>query len=381
MRAAGIFLGLALGFALACPASDDTTPPRLRSLRLAPEEIQTTRGGSEVTLSLTASDDLSGVSYFEATFVDPTGASRQSVSKKFAPDTLISDSLTVRFPRFSASGVWTLSQVFLSDAAGNTTILNTDALVRAGFPTTLSVRSASDTLSPKLSLLEFAPEIDTSLGPAELKVKFAATDDFSGVAYVELSFASPGGTVNRGASAKLEASPAVSGTLSLTFPRNSDPGEWMLHTLFLSDAAGNTLILDAKGIRELGFPATLQVKSALDIRSPELRLLRFAPQEIDTSSGDAAVSVEFQASDDESGVKSFEVAFEGPSRSVNCKGSSTFALPVKDAKGAVTVIFPKNSEAGMWSVSKVSISDDAGNTLLLDADALSLRVGNKLQVR
>ena len=56
----------------------DTTPPELKALGLNPTVIDASTGPAEVTLELTVADDDSGVSYFEASLVDPTGTFRQS---------------------------------------------------------------------------------------------------------------------------------------------------------------------------------------------------------------------------------------------------------------------------------------------------------------
>src|SRR5258706_1714919 len=189
------FLVLPLAFVLPGLAGggDDSTPPELKSLRFTPESIDTSRGNAEVTLSFTASDDASGVNYIEATFLDPSGVFRRSASAKFAPAVAWTNSVKITFPRFSNSGTWILSHVFLSDAAGNTLVLDTDGLNGRGIPTRLEVRSAKDTVSPKLTALSFPAQIDTSTGPDVVKVNYTATDDLSGVSYLEVSFSSPSG--------------------------------------------------------------------------------------------------------------------------------------------------------------------------------------------
>jgi len=361
--------------------SEDTTPPELKALRFSPPEIQTSTGPAEVTITFTVTDDASGVHYFEAAFVDPTGVVHRSAASKFGPNRSLTDSTKITFPRFSIAGEWTLSHVFLSDAAGNTLFLDNAALIRAGFPARLEVRSAKDTVSPKLTALEFSPaEIDTATGPASVKVNVTATDDLSGVSYFEMTFSSPSGVVKRNATAKFEPAVSVTHSLTLTFPARSEPGTWTLSTLFLADAAGNTLVLDAPGIGDLGFRTTLEVKSAADTRSPELGSIRFSPEAVDTSQGEAVVTVEFKATDDLSGVKFFEAAFTNPSGSMSYKGSVVFPQPSKEVAGSVQITIPKSSESGIWTLSTVMLTDDAGNSLVLDADMLGSRVG-KLQVR
>jgi len=361
----------------------DTTPPELKALRFSPASIDTSRNAAEVTIAFSAIDDASGVAYFEASFVDPSGTFRQSASAKFAPTLSLTTSAKTTFPRFSSSGSWTLSQVFLSDAAGNTSILDSASLSARGFPTKLEVISAKDTVSPKLAALEFTPSlIDTSLGPEEVKVNFTATDDLSGVSYVELSFVSPSGVSRQGRSVKLEDSPlSASNSITLTFPRRSEAGRWILTTVFLSDAANNTTVLNKAAIEALGFRTALDVISTQDTEPPSLVSLRFAPGSIDTSQGPAIVEVGFRATDDSSGVKSLEVVFESPSGVMKQRASAQFPSP-NGISDTVKITFPRLSEPGEWTLSSVLLADAAGNTLTLDRSGLAgMGVPTTLHVR
>lgn len=374
-----------LSACLFSPASasgaEDTEAPKLASLRFTPASIDTGKGPADVTVSFAATDDASGVAHFEVSFVDPSGVFRQAGSAKFAPTLSATNSIRITFPRLSVPGTWTLSHVYVADAAGNTLILDSNALLGAGFPTSLQVISPQDTVSPKLTALDFAPaRIDTSVGPADVKVNFTATDDLAGVHYVELSFVSPSGAVRRGGSAKFEAARSVSNSITVTFPRLSEPGWWALGAVFLADAAGNTLNLDTDGLGGLAFRRTLEVKSASDTIPPNLTALRFAPDAIDTTQGPATVKVEFTATDNLSGVSLFEIAFVGPSGVATVSGSKKFS-PAHEVGDSVTVSFPKSSEPGAWKVGQVMLADDAANTLILDADAIVSKGGKILQVR
>jgi hypothetical protein len=360
---------------------EDTTPPELKALSLTPASIDTSAGAMEVTLHFTVTDDASGVNYFEASFLDPLGNGRQSASARFTPALSVTHSVKVVFPHSSMAGTWTLSHVFLGDAAGNTLILDPDALSGRGFPTRLEVKSSQDTTSPKLTALEFPDRIDTSAAPAHVKVELAATDDLSGVNHIELSFVSPSGTARHGGAAKFDAAQSVSKSITVTFPRLSEPGQWTLNTVLLSDAARNTLILDAEGLVRAGFRTNLEVKSASDTTPPTLTSLRFAPESINTSEGHAKVSVEFTATDDLSGVTYLELSFLSPSGSARQGGMAKFE-PTKSASKSIEVTFPPRSEPGQWTLATVILGDAAGNTLVLDADA-AVRAGLRtyLEVR
>jgi hypothetical protein len=227
--------------------------------------------------------------------------------------------------------------------------------------------------------LNFPSEIDTSTGPAVVKVNYAASDDLSGVSYFEVSFSGPLGSI-KNASAKFEPAQSVSNSVALTFPVLSEPGEWTLSTVFVADAAGNTLVLNDAGVADLGFRTTLLVKSPTDTRSPEVSSIRLSPEVIDTSQGEAVVTLEFKATDDLSGVKSVEAAFTSPSETIGPKGSALYSPASREVNGSLKITFPKSSEAGAWTLSTFMLTDGAGNTLVLSPDVLASKVG-MLQVR
>ena len=85
--------------------------------------------------------------------------------------------------------------------------------------------------------------INTTQGTAAVKVEFTATDNLSGVKYVEVVFASPTGAVLQRGSAMFEPAKEVRGSVEVTFPQSSDPGVWKVASFMVTDAAGNSLLL------------------------------------------------------------------------------------------------------------------------------------------
>ena len=362
-------------------SAQDTVGPKLAALEFSPSQIDTSAGPAEVKLNYTATDDLSGVNYIELSFVSPSGVAKRQGSARFEPALSVSNSMTVTFPRLSDAGQWTLNSVFLSDAAGNTLVLDREGIERMGLRTGLEVRSATDTTPPALTGIHFAPEaIDTSQSPAMVNVDITATDDLSGVNYVELSFVSPSGVFRHSGSAKFDPAQAVTKSIPVTFPAHSEAGQWVLSNVFLADAAGNTSILDAEGVARSGFLARLEVKSALDTIPPTLTSFTLSPDAIDTSREPATVTAEFRATDNLSGVKSAEIVLVSPSGNSRQRSAAAFA-PEKEMTGSVQLTFPRGSEQGAWRVASFILTDAAGNTLVLDAEAMASRVLKNLQVR
>jgi hypothetical protein len=239
-------------------SAEDVVSPKLRALDLAPEQVDTSAGPAEVRVNYTVEDDLSGVNYIELTFRSPSGSVRRSGSAKFAAARLISGSINVNFPAYSEAGQWTLNSVFLSDAAGNTLVLDERASEALVPRLVLQVQSTQDTISPKLTALRLSPDaIDTGTGPATVRAEYTATDDLSGVRSIEVVFVSPSGSIQRSGSALLAPANVVTNFVEVSFPQTSEAGKWRLNSVFLSDAAGNTRILDTSAVASMGFPVTL----------------------------------------------------------------------------------------------------------------------------
>jgi hypothetical protein len=343
----------------------------LQSLRFTPTSLHV--GGTEaaVTIQFTVAGGASEVTYFEASFVDSAGVCRVSGSVKPTPSLTVTDSVRIGWPQFAGPGIWTLSTVFARNAIGETLLLDAAELNRRGFETRLDVESPKDTTSPKLNALEITPvRIDTSDGPTEINVAYTASDDLSGLNAIELGFQSPTRTITLRGSAKLEGSRQASRSIQITVPRLTEPGEWVLAFLLLSDVAGNTLYLDREGMQGFGFRTTFDVTSRADAVSPKLTALSVTPAEIDTSRGPGVVRVEYSATDDLSGVASIETVFVNPSGTAWQRASAVISAATA-ASGSVDVKFPEAAEAGRWRLCAVLLADAVGNTAVLDDDRLA----------
>jgi hypothetical protein len=137
----------------------DTTAPTLTAFSFAPTSIDTSSGDATVTVSFSATDDLSGVSYAFARFASPSGAQFRDTSCTVVAGHATSATITcaVTFQAFGEAGTWAIAYVALTDVVGNNSILRTSDLTALGFQTTLGVSSNQDTTAPTLTAFSFAP--------------------------------------------------------------------------------------------------------------------------------------------------------------------------------------------------------------------------------
>jgi hypothetical protein len=122
----------------------DLSAPTLVSLSFTPAVIDTSASAQQVTLTLQATDDLSGVQASGCShFRSPSGDQQvqgctTEVSRGGTPEVVTFEAVFT-FPRFSELGTWTLSGAPLSDNAGNFTSFGSSALEALGFPAHLEI--------------------------------------------------------------------------------------------------------------------------------------------------------------------------------------------------------------------------------------------------
>ena len=131
---------------LASAQSQDVTPPILTALSFTPTTIDTSSGPADVAVSVSATDDLSGIRVVEVDFMSPSDTQGRGAGSDFSPSppTNLSATLNATFPQFSEAGTWTVAQVVLIDAVGNRRTYSTAELAQLGFPTDLVVRGQAE---------------------------------------------------------------------------------------------------------------------------------------------------------------------------------------------------------------------------------------------
>src|SRR2546427_653947 len=89
---------------LASAQSQDITPPTLTALSFTPTTIDTSAGSAVVTVSLSATDDLTGVSFVQVNFVSPSGGQSRAAFASTPPATSVNVTADAIFPQFSEVG-------------------------------------------------------------------------------------------------------------------------------------------------------------------------------------------------------------------------------------------------------------------------------------
>ena len=223
-------------------APADSIPPTLTGIGIAPSVVDTSASSQNVTVTVSASDDISGVDFSPTTanlafiqieFTSPSGNQNVFVGPFTAPTIVAGTPLagtwqfTALWPQFSEQGTWNLSFLSLKDKVGNTSRYTPAQLTALGFPSTIVITKPS--LTP-----------DGTIGPAGGTV----TDNAFGT---RASITFPPGLVSSSTSVSIDVFPSA---LSVPTPRGfTMPGTYFENLSFsptLSEpipAPGITVVL------------------------------------------------------------------------------------------------------------------------------------------
>ena len=136
---------------------------------------------------------------------------------------------------------------------------------------TLSFGGA-DTTPPHLLTMRLSSlAVDTTQGAASVPILFTGTDDLSGISTALFGFKGPSGDIRYTDKVTLTGTPtSFSGTATLTLPKYTDPGAWVLFDVKLSDRAGNRTTLSPSDVRALARDSAIEVSSVVEKAPPVL---------------------------------------------------------------------------------------------------------------
>ena len=319
-----------LPYGVQVESAPDTQPPDLRSLSIEPTEADVTSVNAHIHFTARITDDLSGEYYASAELVSPSGKVHENgnlvLVEGDALDGVYFGKLNI--PAFSEAGEWRVTEFFISDAAGNQTELRTAELQEAGFPTVVQVinheqvEEPKDTEPPQLLELSFEPgEVDTSSSKVPVTIRAHIVDEGSGFGSGFGTFDAPSHETQVPSGEFIRVSgDQFDGTYEAlaTFEQGSEPGTWLVGSIFLADQAGNQVEIGPEQLVERGLPYAVTVVSTQ------------AP----------AVTELFPASGPESGGDKVHIAGTGFSGASAVHFGAQLAEFVFESPGSITAFAP-----------------------------------------
>ena len=336
----------------------DRTPPLLEVLRFDPPVVE---GGNVTTLTVQASDDLSGMKSFTGEIRSPNGlATLPFWSRAAGGGNLATFAITV--PREAETGVWYVSWISLIDGADNSSLIRASSAAAAPPGGTLTVSSPeSDSVAPEVFRIWFDK---TAIDAGDRHViEVEARDGRSGVTSIKGACQSPSKSALIWFSCALnEESGVWEGDVLI--PGNADCGEWGVQQLAARDKAGNTTVL--LGNSPLLARATFQVsfRSDCDAVPPTLDAFELSPAVVSNETV-TEILVTARVHDEGSGVVAVTGWFEGPVSTGGQIPKNNFrCLPDPKDPGAPwtwRVQVPQFAARGTWKVGVIRLQDKALN--------------------
>ncbi|HSV37212.1 MAG TPA: Ig-like domain-containing protein [Nocardioidaceae bacterium] len=229
---------------------EDTTGATLTSLSLTPGSVDTRRRTKSITVTATATDDLSGVNRVQAFAKRGDFSASAYMTKVQGTQNTFRGKMEIR--TWAGTGVWQLQGVQVVDNVENYHFYNYAALGFGGFKRTFSVTSRADTADPKiLSFSKSAKVLDVRTRRQTLSLTVRALDKRSGIASVDVAFSSPDGVYSLGTNLKLVSGTSKLGTwkgVAIFLPCGVTPGRWKVG-VYAYDKAGNQVFQQQKTIR------------------------------------------------------------------------------------------------------------------------------------
>lgn len=354
---------------LAVTGTADDAAPKLTAWTL-PTSVNTGTT-TALTATFTVTDNLTGLGSGYVVATSPDG--RHHASASFGAPERTSGTATngtykvvLRFDKYVQAGTW-LVQTQLYDVRGN----------QVGYPGTaypsgtprLAVTAPSDKTLPALAGLTLPTTlVDTNTAGKAFNAGVKVSDAASGVAWATVTFRSPTGKRTLvGYGNSLSAGTPQSGTVAaaVQVPRWTEDGTWSVVQVELGDVAGNRRTYDAAALDAMTtLPRTVKVDAANDTALPVLSSMALAPTTVDTRTTDGRLTVKVGAADAASGIVSLRVEVVDPStapRTISGSASLTVGTAQKGTWEAA-VVLPRGVLGGTWKISKVTITDEAGNT-------------------
>jgi|RhiMetdeSRZDD1v2_1073273.scaffolds.fasta_scaffold79057_3 hypothetical protein len=168
-------------------APSDTLPPELLGVSFSPRLVDTLAGPDQVVVTISASDDLSGINFSPdnplisrfrgVSFTSPSGIQVQSAGT-FPPANLVSGNLrngawqtVVKFPQFSEAGVWK-AKIFLQDVTNHETTIDDAELRNRTLPSDLVVVKPSRSIDGTVADPAVGGAVEDEIFGARAEVRF-----------------------------------------------------------------------------------------------------------------------------------------------------------------------------------------------------------------
>lgn len=402
-----VFIGLGLqgnpAIALDVGSEQDIAGPQIASFDLSPAAVDVRVTSASITANAHLTDDLSGVATVRVFYRSPTGAQSQTFtfhSSNRVSGTALDGQYTtsISLDTQQEAGTWQVNSATTTDAVGNIrgySAADTKALGANDF----TVQSNRDATPPAVTAVRWSPSpLDLSTADGFPTFEWDATDEGgSGLYYVNISLRSPSGrqrisgqgvdftSTIRSAHTFTAVGTTTTNTGTFGFGENgisqySEPGNWTIDYVQVRDRANNLRTYTGAALAALLPGPFVVTADPADAVEPVLSAYRFSPAAIDVSSAAKTVNIEFDVSDELSGVQAAWITFRSPynpaasPQSLHRSGTYNqyLSAPVLlNGTVSASVVFPVYDRSGDWVVEQVCVVDQVKHQVCFEGTDLA----------
>jgi hypothetical protein len=323
----------------------DMNSPHVQSIS-APSLVDTSSAYVDVEVNISAIDDLSGISCIFVVLIGPNNQMIQNgCATRVSGDSMSGQFLaTLRLPRYSQMGNWRID-VEKDDYSG---IQEWSQGLR-----NVNQAGAGDTSPPTYSNLTFPNSLNTFSSSQVVSIEFDGSDNLSGIDCMFVTLSGPSNQMIQNGCATLQSGNNLSGRylMQLTLPRYAQSGQWSID-IQPSDNASNH-----SSHQKIGF---VTQAGQGDTDNPTYSNLSH-PTSVSVASSSQVVSIEFDGSDNLSGIDCMFVTLSGPSNQLIQNGCATLQSGNNlSGRYLMQLTLPRYAQSGKWSID-IQPSDNAGN--------------------
>lgn len=246
------------------PNSDISAAELLDFIILTPI-VDLTETDPKASFTVSASDNPAGIKHINVTLRSLTGTSYRwgDMFDESHPNSFNGQIDSNSFDNYVETGIWSVSELSIIDAAGNALSLTTSQLTALGFSTTVEViNGLTDTGLPLLDDFQIlTPKLYPAPGNAKSRYSVSASDAESGINSIEVMLVSPCTCETMQAVFTSPDIPAsIQSEMETDFFRKiATPGVWEVSYVVVTDGANNRATFSTADLIDRGFDTTVQV--------------------------------------------------------------------------------------------------------------------------
>ena len=241
--------------------NSDVQAPLLENFSITQSNLDVSSGTAKLEYHLTTLDDISGLNNISIDIRSPSGQSNSISSRGYIGNhhTLVINGNA--FGRYSEAGTWSVYAVALQDNADNYHYYHTSELEQLGFDTQVTIiNQNSDTEAPVLENFSInVSQLNISSGNASFNYDLIASDNSSGISYIDIDLESPSGQMKSVFISYLGGKNYTLSRSSGIFGEFAETGIWKVKSVLMVDEANNYYNYTNTKLSELGFSSQIMI--------------------------------------------------------------------------------------------------------------------------